>query len=413
MAFLKIDQESFDTERKVVEEESRMGENQPYGTLEKKLAAEIFKVHPYRWTPIGNIADLRASSVPELRDFWNRYYVPSNTTLIIVGAVKNEKAQEFARKYFGWIPRYQEPNRITVREPEMNNRPLVKIKQNNAPLPGVGVVYRTVPLRDPNTVVFDVIAEILGGGNSSRLYRELVAQKQAAVFTKAYSWSLEQDGVFGAAAGLPPVGGDPNTVLGIMEKHIEILRTESVSQRELTKAKNQLLRNLVTQNLKVDRKAASLGEAAVDMEDVSQVNRQMVRIERVTAADIMRVASSYLTTERILKVKVDRHIPDGQERADNEPPITGKKETIPPASGRLGEVPSPDFPRQAPFAKSLPDRLTPEYSSTVLDNGLKVLVVPNHEVPFVSVQMGLLAALDGKYAGYGGDDDADADQGNK
>lgn len=68
----------------------------------------FFKVHPYRWHPIGNIAHLRASSVAELRDFWQRYYVPNNATLIIVGAVSHKEAQQLARQYFGWIPRHDE-----------------------------------------------------------------------------------------------------------------------------------------------------------------------------------------------------------------------------------------------------------------------------------------------------------------
>ncbi|MHC4215839.1 MAG: M16 family metallopeptidase, partial [Planctomycetota bacterium] len=118
MGFLRIDQESFDTERKVVEEELRMRENEPFGTLFKKQFAELFKFHPYKWTPIGKLGHLRASSVAELRDFWTRNYVPNNATLIIVGAVGHAEAQTLAKRYFGWIPRCDEPERVIIREPE-------------------------------------------------------------------------------------------------------------------------------------------------------------------------------------------------------------------------------------------------------------------------------------------------------
>ncbi|MEE8170611.1 MAG: pitrilysin family protein, partial [Phycisphaerae bacterium] len=104
MAFLKIDQESFDTERKVVEEERRMGLNAPYGTVPERLLPEIFTKHPYRWTPIGKIPHLRAATIDELQAFWDTYYVPNNATLVIVGAVKHDEAQQLAEKYFGWIP---------------------------------------------------------------------------------------------------------------------------------------------------------------------------------------------------------------------------------------------------------------------------------------------------------------------
>ena len=117
MSFLRIDQEAFDIERKVVEEERRMGLNAPYGTLLEEALAEMFALHPYRWPPIGKIAHLRAASVPELRSFWMEYYVPNNATLIIAGAVKHEEAQRLARQYFEWIPRAADPPRISIREP--------------------------------------------------------------------------------------------------------------------------------------------------------------------------------------------------------------------------------------------------------------------------------------------------------
>jgi zinc protease len=396
MTFLKIDQKSFDTERKVVEEERRMDLNQPYGTLYEKMLAEIFKVHPYHWLPIGNIPNLRAASVQELRDFWMRYYVPSNATLIIVGAVKHEEAQRLARRYFGWIPRYDEPAKVTVKEPEPAEKRTVKPKEENAPAPLVGVVYRTVPINNKDSVAVDLLAEILGGGRSSRIYRELVAEKQLAVGAEAVSWSLEQDGLFGAGAVMSPVGGDANSILEIIEGHISRLRTEAVSERELMKAKNQMLRGLVTSNLGIESKARMLGSAAVEYGDVSQVNRQLDDIRKVTAADIQRVANEYLTDERTLEVKVERNLLGAASgmlgiAKEEETPITAEPEKVTPKPGRGGLERGGDWPKEAPFAKISAAKITPKYSSKKLENGLKVLVVPNHEVPFVSIQLGFLS----------------------
>jgi len=394
MTFLKIDQESFDTERKVVEEERRMRLNEPYGTVVENLLAEVFKVHPYRWLPIGNIAHLRASSVAELRDFWQRYYVPSNATLIIVGAVSHEEAQRLARQYFGWIPGYDEPAQVAVREPEIEGPRSVTLKEDNAPAPGVGVVFRTVPMRHEDSVVLELLAKILGGGNSSRLYRELVAEKQLAVATEADTWVLEQDGLFGAGAGMPPFGSDVESGAGIIESHIERLRQSKVSERELTKAKNQMLRGLVTQNLRIESKARMLGSAAVEFGNVSQVNRWLDDIRKVTADDIVRVANKYLTAERALRVKVERN-PSGalsdERKKEEKAPFTAKIETVAPKPGRPGLEHSEDFPKEPPFGEISASKITPTYSRGVLDNGLKVLVVENHEVPFVTVQLGLLA----------------------
>lgn len=392
MAFLRIDQESYDTERKVVEEERRMGLNQPYGTLFENLFAEIYQVHPYRWMPIGKIPHLRAAHVQELRDFWQQYYAPSNATVVIVGAVSHKQAQEAAKKYFGWIPKYDEPKRVTVREPEADEPREITLKEENAPAPAVGVVYRTVPLRHKDSVVFDVMAKILGGGNSSRLYRELVAEKQLAVAAEAESFSLEQDGLFGAGAVLAPFGGDIDVVLAVTEENIERLRNEPVTERELTKAKNQLLRGLVTGNLRIDRKARTLGIAAVDMGDVSRVNTQLDEIRAVSAKDVTRVANEYLGPERVLKVKVKRNLLGTLiKNKKDEAPITAERETETPPFGRPGVARGENFPEEAPVKETKPGRVMPEYESINLDNGLKVMVVENHEVPFISVRLGLLA----------------------
>lgn len=395
MTFLKIDQEAFDTERKVVEEERRMGLNQPYGTLYENLLAELFKVHPYRWPPIGKIPHLRAAAVQELRDFWTRYYVPSNTTLIIVGAVKHTEAQRLAERYFGWIPKYQELTQVAVAEPPLQHARSIKLKEDNAPAPGVGVVYRTVPISHKDSVAVDILAEILGGGNSSRLYRELVAQKQLAVGAQAVTWSLEQDGLFGAGAAMPPFGADANSVLEIIEGHIDRLRTKPVSERELTKAKNQMLRALVTRNLRIESKARMLGSAAVEYGDVAQVNRWLDDIRKVTAEDVIRVANEYLAPNKALKVTVERNLLGAAGAAlgikkEEETPVTAQPEKVAPKPGRGDLVRAQDYPKEPPFKQTSPAKLTPKYTRTKLDNGLKVLVVPNHEVPFVSVQLGLL-----------------------
>jgi zinc protease len=392
MAFLKIDQENFDTERKVVEEERRRGLNQPYGAVYEDLFNAVYKVHPYRWTPIGKIPDLRASSVGELRAFWKKYYTPSNATLIIAGAVTHEKAQEAARKYFGWIPKYDVPERVAIKEPPAEHEREVTLKEDNAPAPLVGVVYRTVPLADKNSVVFDVISKILGGGNSSRLYRQLVAEKQMAVAAEAESYNLEQDGLFGAGAALPPFGSDPNAVLVLIMAQVEKLRKEPVSEKELTKAKNQLLRKIVTDNLKVEKKASLLGTAAVVMGDVSRVNQSIDEINSVTADDILRAANQYLVPEHALEVKVERNLLGAvfSKSEEDDSPITAPREDNAPAPGRAGEVRPDDYPKSAPFAPADVENVMPKYSETVLDNGMKVLVVSNHEVPFVSVNLGFL-----------------------
>jgi zinc protease len=397
MGFLRIDQTAFDTERKVVEEERRLGLNRPYGTVIEKVLPELFKVHPYGWSPIGRIPHLRAASTQELRDFWMRYYVPNNATLVIVGDIKHEEAQRLARQSFGWIPREADPPRVTTKEPQPTQARAVTLKEDNAPAPAVGIGWRIVPSRNEDYVALEMLGSILGGGKSSRLYRDLVVENHLAVMAMAATFSLEQEGFLGAAAILVPLVGDTAKVREALQKHVAKLRTERVSDHELTKARNQMLAALVTGNLTVESKASLLGDAAVMEGDVSRVNHRIEQIRRVTADDLLRVAKTYLAPEHSLTVTIEQRsfsLFGGRSRpakSEEDAPITAKPETTPPPPGRPGLRRPAEFPAKPPVAK-LPDaRFTIPHTRHVLANGLRVLVVPNHEVPYLTIELGLQA----------------------
>lgn len=395
MSFLRIDQKSFDTERKVVEEERRLGLNRPYGTLPEQVLPAMFRQHPYKWSPIGKIPHLRAAAVQELRDFWTTYYVPNNATLVVVGAVKHEDVQAEAKKAFGWIPKGSEPARVSVREPIPTKARSITIKEQNAPAPIVGIGFPGVPLGHKDSYALSILTTILGGGESSRLYRELVADKQMAVFALSAAFSLENHGIAGAAAVLSPLKGNTKKVMKAVEAQIEKIRAEPVSADELLKGKNQLLQQVVAQNLTVSSKASVLGQAAVLEGDISRVNRQFDDIRAVTIEDVQRVAKEYFAPERALKITVERNLLGallgGKKNAEEDSLVTATPEENPPAPGRPG-VKRPDSIAAAPPRGGLlPFKASPEFQTATLDNGLRVVCVPNHEVPYVTAQLGLLA----------------------
>ncbi|HLJ93909.1 MAG TPA: pitrilysin family protein [Gemmataceae bacterium] len=398
MGFLKIDQTSVDTERKVVEEERRLGLNRPYGTVPEKLVRELFPGQAYGWLPIGKISHLRASAAQELRDFWLRYYVPNNATLIIVGDVQHDEAQRLAKRYFGWLPREADPPRVTLQGSLPMQARAVTIREDNAPAPAVGIVWRTVDSRHEDYVPLELLGHILGGGNSSRLYRHLVAERQLAVMALASAFSLEQAGIFGGGAVLTPLGGDTAKVLEAIRRDIEQVRTEPVTAHELLKAKNQLLASEVTQTLTVSSKATVLGSAAVLQGDVSRVNRRLDQIRRTTADDLLRVAKTYLAPERGLTCTIERNLlgsvlgtRSSEIKNEEDAAITAVPEKGLPPPARPGLRRPADFPSQPPAAKVLAGPVSLAHSEQTLPNGLKVLVVPKRQVPYVSVELGLLA----------------------
>jgi zinc protease len=390
MSFLKIDQEAFDTERKVVEEELRMGQNQPYGTLWKKSLAGVFQVHPYRWMPIGQIADLRATSVADLREFWMRNYVPNNTVLVIVGAVPHDKAQQLARKYFEWIKPQPQPEPVRIVEPPLKAAKSITISDENAPAPMVNMVWRTVPTGHPDEARLELLGEILGGGQSSRLYLDLVSKKLWAVGASASSWNLEQDGLLFFQIVLTETA-DPEQVVAAVKGHIRDIQKSGVTEEEWTKARNQKLKGLVTQNLEIDSKAQVLGVAAVEKGSPARANTLLSEVQSVTRQQIQDAARKYLSEDRVVIFDVkknDRGMQAGERDKEDMPVAAPETQTPPP--GRKGTVRPSDFPAQAPMGQLVKAEPQKKYDQKVLPNGLKVMVVPNKEVPFVSISLGIL-----------------------
>ncbi len=401
MAFLRIDRESFDTERRVVEEELRVHANEPYGTALEQVLAAAFKLHPYRWPPLGNIPDLRKAAVEELRDFWLEYYVPNNATLVIAGAVKHGEAQRLARRYLGWIPRGEDPARVTVREPLPTRPQSVTIKERNAPLPVVGVAYRTGPAGEEDQIPLIMLQKILGEGRSSRLYRTLVAEKRLARGTGLFVSRAEQDGLFVAGAALPPFWGKAKKTVKVIEAEFERLRTEPITERELTKVRNQMLREMVKEKLTVVSKARMLGMAAVIEGDVSRVNHYFEQAQRITGGDLMRVAQTHFDPGRVFRGRVKRNLLGtfwiwlrgrfGRKKDGEAAPIKTRLESAEALPGRRGLRRPENFPDRPPLAPYADYNVTPEHTAQELPNGLKVMVVPNDEVPFVNLKLGFKA----------------------
>lgn len=397
MSMLKIDQSAFDTERKVVEEERRMGLNRPYGKLLEQALPELFPDHPYRWSTIGSIPHLRAASVPELREFWTKYYVPNNATLVVVGAVTHAEVEQLARRNFSWIPRQADPARVVAPEMKPFEKREVVLTEENAPAPLAALIFRGLPMNHPDVMAVNLMTTILGGGESSRIYRRVVAEDQSAVVALAAGMSLEQDGMVAAAAVLSPLTGNADKVLKAIEEEILRMQSELVSDAELEKARNQMLKSLVTESLTVDSKAAALGQAAVLEGDVSRVNTRLERIRSVTPADIQRVAQTYMNPDHAITGKVKSNLLGtlgnmlGLKGDKEDAPITGEPEVNPPPPGRPGVRRPADRLSESPLADPLKFEFEKVYEELTLDNGMKIIVVENREVPFISVQLGMEA----------------------
>jgi zinc protease len=300
MASLRVDQKNLTSERDVVKEERRLRvENPPYGTLLEKVLAAVYPAgHPYAHTTIGLAADLDAARLGDVRAFHEEYYKPDNATLVLVGDFKTDEALAKIRKYFGAIPKSRDGDFVRYPVPAITQTAERRDVYNDplAPLPLVGMAFRLPEPASPDTPVFDVMAQILSQGQSSRLYRSLVRDQQLAIQASGQKLDLRLGGLFFFFA-VANAGKAPADLERALIQQVEQLRAEPVTEAELAKARNQALTAYVFGNLSTEQKATALGEADLLYGDPEEANRYFDKLSRVSADDVRRVAQKYFAPE--------------------------------------------------------------------------------------------------------------------
>jgi len=306
MGSLNVDEANFKSEREVVKEERRVRvDNQPYGLLEEDLRATAFTVHGYHHTAIGSIADLDKSTIEDVRAFFNTFYKPNNATLIIVGDFNSEEALGWAKKYFEGIPASAKPiPRIDTSEPAQTEERVVNKSYSNTPLPAVVIGYKIPARYAPDSYPLDLAANILAGGESSRLYQTLVYKDQIAVQAAGFGNFTEDPNLFWAYAimnqGHTAEEGQ-KAVVAVLDE----LKTKPVEAREFDKAENQEISGFILGRNTDEEKAVALGAAAVIGKNPDLVNTELGHYLKLTPADIQHAAEEYFVSQRatVLLVK--------------------------------------------------------------------------------------------------------------
>jgi zinc protease len=296
LASLNVNDESFKSEREVVKEEFMQSYvAPPYGKLNLLIEQRSFMVHPYRRPGIGNIEELNAATLEDVRRFHATYYRPDNATLVVVGDFDPKQLDAWVDKYFGRIPKPAAPlPRVTAREPERNGEKRYIEHAPNVPLPAIAVTYLVPPQRSDDAFALRVAEAVLAEGESSRLYQRLVYERQLAQFINANADLREDHGLFVLRVILAS-GKDPAEAERALLAEIEKMRSAPVANAELEKAKNQLLADLLRERETNNGKALAIGEATVLLGDPNRVNTDIARLQAVSAADVQRVMQRYFT----------------------------------------------------------------------------------------------------------------------
>lgn len=293
MRNLKIDEELFLTERKVVMEERRMRtEDDPVQSLYEEMVATAFKAHPYQWPIIGWMNDISNLTLPDVKAYYNLYYQPNNATLVVVGDIDPPRALEDIKEFFGKIPKGPEPPPFrSVEPPQQGERWLELVRE--AQLPAIFMAYHTPNLEDAEAYPLEVLSLLLSQGRSSRLQRRLVYEAKSALDAGAfYDFATASPSLF-VFYGQPLPGRSIETLEDLMDAEIEKIKTHLVSEKELTKAKNQAEAAFILRQDSLFYRGMLLGRYQT-IGDWKKLNEIIPKIRAVTPEEVRRVAQKYL-----------------------------------------------------------------------------------------------------------------------
>jgi zinc protease len=292
MQNLLLDPKEIDSEREVVIEERRTRtEDDPGGFLGEEVGALAFRAHPYGAPIIGWMEDIKRITPPEIRAFYKTYYVPNNAVLVAVGAFRARAALEKIQRVFGRIPRSKTPPPMLAVEPVQNGERRVVVRRA-AQLPIVYMAWHVPNQQSADAPALEVLSTILSGGRASRLYRDLVYQRQLALEAGGdYSYFALDPNLFWFWA-TPMPGQTPEALETELVKHMERLKTEPVTDEELARAKNQIESALVFEEDSVHRRAAVLARFEM-IGGYALKESFLAKIRAVTAADLTRVAGRW------------------------------------------------------------------------------------------------------------------------
>lgn len=297
MLHAKVDSIGIETQREVIKEEKRQRiDNRPYGSIMKEAFGHAYKEHPYKWPVIGSMEHLNAASYEDFVNFYKTFYVPNNAILSIAGDINVEETKQMINKYFSTIPRGEnEIFRPEVSEPPLNGEVRDTI-YDNIQLPAIIQTYRIPGTGSKDFYAASMFAQLLSGGNSSRLNKSLVDEKQLALYVASFPYPLEDPGIHLIFA-IANMGSDVGIVEQALDAEVERVKNESISDREFQKLQNMIETQFVGNNTKMVNIAENLANYKMFYGDANLINNEMSKYMAVTKADIQDVAKKYFTKE--------------------------------------------------------------------------------------------------------------------
>jgi len=394
MGFLldSVTQHKFEIQRATVKnEKGQRYENRPYG-MAGEVSDRCFYpyAHPYAWPTIGYVDDLNRVGVDDLKKFFLRWYGPNNAVLTIGGDVNTDDVVKLVEKYFGTIPSCPEVSKPTLKYFIIDRDRYISYA-DNVKLPMLKIMFPGVPAYSEDEAALDVIAEILGGGKSSILYKDFV-KAQKAVSATADNSSDEISGQFSLT-----VRANAGTKLSETEKDLraalDSFEKRGITDEDLKKAIARRKSETIYQLESVSNKVTMLAEYETFMGNSDYLLKDVSRYAGLKKGDIMRVYEKYIKNDHALILSI--YPKDKKELIAAPDNYAPSNDTIKDDYRRMMQYDTlkvrpvaDNFDRsKMPPAGPAPKVAVPDYYSETLPNGIRIIGTRNPEVPDLYMQM--------------------------
>jgi predicted Zn-dependent peptidase len=294
-----ITDEELERQRKVVQNERRQSyENRPYARGELAIPEAMYPPdHPYHWPTIGSHEDLVAATVDDVRAFFEKFYRPSNASLVIAGDFDPAEARRLVDRYFGWQPRREPPPRVRPQPAKLTSDVALTLT-DRVQLPRLRLVWHAPPLFTPGDADLDLAAHILGGGKSSRLYKALVFERRIAQDVFAYQGSQVYGSLFHIGATAKPGHGMPE-IQAAVDVELARLASEGPTDEELARARNSHLADFYKGLDYLQTRADLLNHYQHVLGEPGGVARDVARYEQATTRSVRDAFASAVGGKRL------------------------------------------------------------------------------------------------------------------
>ena len=297
MKSLAITKENLDNQRNAVQEERRLGvDNQPYGRTFEVVGELAYDNPAYEHSVIGSMEDLNAASVEDVAAFFKTYYAPNNAVLAIVGDVDTTTTIKKVQQAFGPIPRQPAPPKVDLTEPKQAAERRQQIEDPLARLTRLDIVYKVPPRLTADDDALQVLGTVLSSGRSSRLFQKIVREQQLAPNVNAFRDGATGPGLFQIVGTVSP-GKTAEALEKAIYAEVERIKAGPIEDWEIEKARNNAKRGVVGGLTSSLGRGIQLASFEAEFGDTNLINERIDRIMKVTAADVQRVARTYLTPE--------------------------------------------------------------------------------------------------------------------